>query len=147
MREGGKPEGDRSRKQTEQEQGNREVPGGESESFIEPGLPRQDGQHIEAQERAKGGGRQHFRDVLLFEVADLMREDRFEFRSGQLLNEGIEEHNLAKATEPSKEGVRVARTLASVHYLNAAGFKAGVLGEFQQSFAQAAFGQRREFVE
>ena len=80
-------------------------------------------------------------------MADFVREHRFQFRLGQLLDQRVEQHDFPEPPESGEERVRMPRTFAAVHQLDAPGAESGPPRQLEQPFAQAAFRQRREFVE
>lgn len=147
MDQRGKPKRDRPRQQSKQQQCWRNVSRFETEGAVKPFLPGQNGNEIKTGERADRREDQHFRDVLFLEVTDFMREHRLEFRPGQLLNQRVEQHDFPEPPETGEERVRMPRTFAAVHQLNALGAKLGSPRQLEQPFAQVAFRQRREFVE
>jgi len=85
--------------------------------------------------------------VLPFVVTDLVGKDGFEFRFGQLGNEGVEQDDFSELAETGEEGVRVARAFAAIHDLNTAGSEPSAIRQCEQALAQGAFGQRRKLIE
>ena len=85
--------------------------------------------------------------MLFFEMSDFMREHRFEFGFGQLLDEGVEQDDFSELPEPGEKSIGMTRAFAAIHHLDAAGAKTGSQSKAQQALAQAAFRQRRKFVE
>ena len=51
-------------------------------------------------ERSERREKQHLRDVFLFEMPDLMRQHRFQFRLIQLRHQRVEQHNFPELSEP-----------------------------------------------
>ena len=147
VRQRREPERDHARQQPEQQQRRHDAARLKAEAPIKPFLLREQRDQPEPRQRTQRRDRQHLGDVLLLEVADFVRQHRLQLRLGQLLDQRVEQHDLAEAAEAGEERVRVPGAFAAVHDLDAPGAEAGALGQLQQPLAQAAFGQRREFVE
>ena len=142
-----KPERNRPRQQSKQQQRRGNVSRFKTERAVKPFLPGQDGKEIKTGERAGRREGQHFRDVLFLEVTDFVREHRFQLRPGQLLDQRVKQHDFPEPPEAGEKCVRMPRTFAAVHQLDALGAKLGSPRQLKQPFAQVAFRQRREFVE
>ncbi len=85
-----KPECDRTRQQPKEQQGRGHIPRFKAERAVKPVLPGQDGNELKTGQRTDRRKGQHFRDVLFLEMTDFMREHRFQFRLGQLLDQCVE---------------------------------------------------------
>ena len=85
--------------------------------------------------------------MLSLVVPDFVREHRFQFQLGQLLDQRVEQDDFPETSETGKERVRVARPLAAVHHLNGSGGEPGSFAQAEQAFAQGTLRQRRQFVE
>ena len=80
-------------------------------------------------------------------MPDFMRKHRFQFRLGKLGYQCVEQDDFAKMSEPGEESIGVMRPLAAVHYFDAAGWKICAPRQGEETLAQRALRQRREFVE
>src|SRR6266853_4403147 len=90
MSQRGKPEGHDAGQQAEQEQSRRDGARRETKSTVKPFLFCQEGNEVKTCERADCRKQQSFLDMLLLEMAYLMRQHRLQFRFGQLLDQGVE---------------------------------------------------------
>src|SRR5690242_3739769 len=80
-------------------------------------------------------------------MTDLVREDRFEFRFGELRDESVEEDDFAKASEAGEERIGMTGAFAAVHDFDVAGWKFGALRQCKKAFAQRTLRKRSELVE
>ena len=102
------PERDHAAQQTEQEKGGCAGARSKPKRLIEPRLVRNQRNDIKADEQAGCRPRQHFGDMFFLVVPDLVGEHRFQFRLGQLLNQGVVQHDFPEPAEAGEERVRMA---------------------------------------
>src|SRR6266487_3587367 len=144
------PETYRPRQQRKQQHRRNDIRGSkaspmlETEGAIKPLLTRQPCDRGERQKDTSDGKAEQLQYVALFVMPNFMCEHGFQFRLGELREECIEQDDFSKTSEPSEEGVRVARAFAAIHYLDAARGKVSVLRECKQTLAQRSFRQRCE---
>jgi len=119
----------------------------ETKRAIKPSLTRQPRDRGECHKDASDGNAEQLQYVALFVMPNFVCEHGFHFRLGELREECIEQDDFSKTSEPSEEGVRVARAFAAIHYLDAARGKVSALRECKQALAQRSFRQRCELVE
>lgn len=147
MGEGVDPEEHGAAEEVEHEKGRRDGVLCEAESLIEPRRIGQQKQGEESGEHAQCREHQCLRDMPQLIVSDLVCEHGFEFIVGELVDQRIEEDDLAKAAEAGEEGVGVRASPAAVHDLNGRGLESGPIGQGEQPFSQGAVGQGGELVE
>src|ERR1700747_3084184 len=141
MKQRRKPESYRLRQQREQQYRGNDIRGskasliGKTECAIKPLLARQPGDRGESHKHTRDGNAKHLNYVALFVMANFMREDRFQFQFGELIDECVEQNDFSKSSKPGEEGVGVARAFAAIHYLDAACGKMGALRQCKEAVA------------
>src|SRR5207247_9381452 len=112
----------------------------ETKRAIKPSLTRQPRDRGECHKDASYGKAEQLQCVALFVMPNFVCEHGFHFRLGELRDVCVEQDDFSKTSEPSEEGVRVARAFAAINYLDDASEKVTTLRESEQGLEYRSYG-------